>query len=297
VTALGLCHKLKGLVETGRCTVVCTLHQPSSKLFSLLDNVTIVKAGHIVYQASQIGAVLLICRAWPPKLTFMPRLPQGSTRGALTSYSRAGFPCPALTNPADHLLDVITPVLGVSTQEADANEDQLKRYHSIVQSRAAAAAADDAGRSRGVSRAMLSASVDLGLGLDKPWVKPRDRIPWTRQFIILSRRTLREAFRQKEILLVQVRQRLLRGYYHPGSDKNELASAVWQMLTSVTFAVLIGMVFPHIGHTQRSIQQLQPVLFVCVINQGIFAALLVINSFPKARDTLGRMGKASWRGL
>jgi len=48
-------------------------------------------------------------------------------------------------------------------------------------------------------------------------------------------------------------------------------------------AVLIGTAFLQIGTTQRSTVRRQPVLFFCVINQGIFAALIVINSFPSER--------------
>jgi hypothetical protein len=47
-----------------------------------------------------------------------------------------------------------------------------------------------------------------------------------------------------------------------------------QLLQSIIIAVLIGTVFMQIGTTQSSVVRRQPVLFFCVINQGIFAALV-----------------------
>jgi ABC-type multidrug transport system ATPase subunit len=49
VTAFGLCQQLKGLTDAGRCTVVMTVHQPSSKLFCLIDNLLVLKTGTVVY--------------------------------------------------------------------------------------------------------------------------------------------------------------------------------------------------------------------------------------------------------
>ncbi len=54
---------------------------------------------------------------------------QGSTSGALTFYEHAGYPCPPLTNPADHLLDVIQPALGVDDAvKQDVTEKLLGQY-------------------------------------------------------------------------------------------------------------------------------------------------------------------------
>lgn len=47
-----------------------------------------------------------------------------------------------------------------------------------------------------------------------------------------------------------------------------------QLVQAVVMAVLIGSVFLHIGTSQASVVRRQPVLFFCVINQGVFAALV-----------------------
>lgn len=56
-----------------------------------------------------------------------------------------------------------------------------------------------------------------------------------------------------------------------------------QLLQSCVIAALIGGVFFQIGTTQVSVAKRLPLLFFCTINQGIFGALGVINSFPAER--------------
>eukprot|EP00611_Tribonema_gayanum_P017889 TRINITY_DN3082_c1_g1_i7.p2 TRINITY_DN3082_c1_g1~~TRINITY_DN3082_c1_g1_i7.p2 ORF type:complete len:138 (+),score=8.89 TRINITY_DN3082_c1_g1_i7:749-1162(+) len=65
VTALMLCNILREISET--CTVVCTIHQPQSKIYSLFDNLILLKAGDIAYQ--------------------------GPAREALAFFEQTGYPC------------------------------------------------------------------------------------------------------------------------------------------------------------------------------------------------------------
>jgi len=81
-TALSVCSFLKDIADRAICTVVCTIHQPQSKIFYLFDNLILMKKGEIVYQ--------------------------GGSRKSLSFFAAAGFPCPHGVNPADHLLDVLT---------------------------------------------------------------------------------------------------------------------------------------------------------------------------------------------
>lgn len=81
---------------------------------------------------------------------------------------------------------------------------------------------------------------------------------WFQQVRILIRRNLREQLRKKYILITTILQTIL-------------------------MAVLIGTVFLQIGHSQKSIVRREPVIFFCIINQGVFGALTVINSFPVER--------------
>jgi len=195
------------LAVSGRTTVICTIHQPQSKLFALFDNLILLKAGEIVYQ--------------------------GPTSKAITFFSKAGFPCPPLTNPADHLMDVITPGLGEDAQASKAKGETLKKYFKPT-------------------------PVDLDYGSDKPMMPLRDMIPWHKQFQVLLRRSLQE-------------------------HRRKWTQAATQIMNSIVVSILIGFVFYKLGNGQGSVQKRQAVLFFCVINQGIFASLETINSFPSER--------------
>jgi len=84
-TALSVCSFLKDIADKAICTVVCTIHQPQTKIFNLFDNLILMKNGGIVYQ--------------------------GGSRKSLLFFEAAGFPCPSDVNPADHLLDILTTQL------------------------------------------------------------------------------------------------------------------------------------------------------------------------------------------
>ena len=148
------------------------------------------------------------------------------------------------TNPADHLLDVITPprsnpVLGTAVisleQQAAIDEAILERQPAI--------------------------EVDLNMGVNKRLVQ-MNNLPlnptWFTQVQILLRRTFQEQFRQSRIILTS-------------------------LIQTIVMAILIGTVYLKIGTGQKSIVRREPALFFCAVNQGIFGALMVINSFPVER--------------
>jgi ATP-binding cassette subfamily G (WHITE) protein 2 len=99
------------------------------------------------------------------------------------------------------------------------------------------------------------------MGVDKRLVQINDFQPhptWIKQVQILLQRNFQEQFRQSKIIVISLIQTIL-------------------------MAILIGTVFLNIGNTQKSIVRREPVLFFCAVNQGIFGALMVINSFPVER--------------
>ena len=88
-TALSVLTALKAMTDRGDCTVVCTIHQPQTKIYNLFDNLILMKKGSIVYQ--------------------------GRRESAEEYFALAGFACPPRCNPADHLIDV----LSIKPREAD----------------------------------------------------------------------------------------------------------------------------------------------------------------------------------
>lgn len=82
-TALNVVTALKKLTDAGICTVVCTIHQPQKKIFDQFDNLLLMKQGTIVYQ--------------------------GSCQKSIQFLESIGYPCPDGVNPADFLIEVISP--------------------------------------------------------------------------------------------------------------------------------------------------------------------------------------------
>jgi len=206
-TALSLITTLGEIVKTRNCTILCTIHQPQSKIFSLFHSVLVMSRGQVVAM--------------------------GSRDAVLEQYTRAGYPCPEFTNPADHILDVITAL----TPE----EKQVAQDHVTA-----------------IREEMVAINVDLEAGKTGQPEKKYKRSSWLNQFKILGGRSAKAVLRQKSVIITQFFQ-------------------------SIVMAVLIGTVFYQIGTTETSTIRRQPVLFFCVINQGIFAALMIINSFPSER--------------
>lgn len=148
------------------------------------------------------------------------------------------------TNPADHILDAITPPKAGPSADG---EPPL----TIEQQKA-------------IDQAIIDAQppldVDLNMGVDKRAVQVRVALnpKWHKQVWILFRRNLREQSRKLHILATSIVQTIL-------------------------MAVLIGTVFLQLPNTPDALPRRESVLFFCAINQGVFGALTVINSFPVER--------------
>lgn len=72
-------HYVCARCHRGR-TVVVSIHQPRYDVFALLDDVILLSRGHLVWA--------------------------GSSGDMLKHFGALGCPCPALTNPADFILDI-----------------------------------------------------------------------------------------------------------------------------------------------------------------------------------------------
>jgi ATP-binding cassette subfamily G (WHITE) protein 2 len=81
VNALALVSTLRGLAHKETVTVVMTVHQPSTRMFAMFDDVLILEHGAVMYQ--------------------------GPAESVVDFYASAGFPCPVRMNPAEWVLEVI----------------------------------------------------------------------------------------------------------------------------------------------------------------------------------------------
>ncbi|EKX39026.1 hypothetical protein GUITHDRAFT_58672, partial [Guillardia theta CCMP2712] len=99
-TAHSVCKTLKELAAAGR-TVVATIHQPSSDIFHMFDNLLLLASGRILYQ--------------------------GPSRSCMDYFATRGSPCPQFTNPADHIfMKVLNDQLASSELERKAKREQIE---------------------------------------------------------------------------------------------------------------------------------------------------------------------------
>jgi ATP-binding cassette subfamily G (WHITE) protein 2 len=94
-------------------------------------------------------------------------------------YELAGYPCPVHMNPAEHLLDVITPELGTVCANADEAVDKLR------------------GR-------MKDLRIDLAFGSDKPDLIVHEPITWSTEVYTLFHREMKTQLRNWEELIINV---------------------------------------------------------------------------------------------
>eukprot|EP01111_Echinosteliopsis_oligospora_P006031 TRINITY_DN1997_c0_g2_i1.p1 TRINITY_DN1997_c0_g2~~TRINITY_DN1997_c0_g2_i1.p1 ORF type:complete len:623 (+),score=155.49 TRINITY_DN1997_c0_g2_i1:63-1931(+) len=176
---------------------------------------------------------------------------KGPRAEILDFYEAAGIPCPQYTNPADHILDAITLVPGSQAEEITQNIRQLEQQYKKKYGEEAAEEEED------------DKDSDHKALIDWKPTRNYPRTPWFDQFKTLLKRSIKDSVRNRKLW-------------------------VSQLIQTAIMAVLIGTVFLQIGTSQTSTARRQPVLFFCVVNQGVFGALIVINTFPSERKIILR---------
>eukprot|EP01066_Platyproteum_vivax_P005976 Platyproteum_vivax@DN1835_c0_g1_i1.p1 len=76
-----LTESLASIATTSNRAIICSIHQPSSQIYTLINKLFLMMQGHIVYA--------------------------GKASEAAAYFEHLGFPCPPLYNIADHLIDVL----------------------------------------------------------------------------------------------------------------------------------------------------------------------------------------------
>jgi ABC-type multidrug transport system ATPase subunit len=82
-----VCKALRRIVDEKNIMVICTIHQPSTKIFlECFDQLILLSKGRVAYA--------------------------GGTRRAEDYFSCLGYPVPAMTNPSEHYLELVNSDFG-----------------------------------------------------------------------------------------------------------------------------------------------------------------------------------------
>ncbi|EQC30807.1 hypothetical protein SDRG_11567 [Saprolegnia diclina VS20] len=80
-TTLNVVQCIASLCRDDRCTVICTIHQPSARVFQLFDNVLLLAQGRAVYR--------------------------GPPQAIVAHFRPLGYDCPEHTSPAEYYLRIV----------------------------------------------------------------------------------------------------------------------------------------------------------------------------------------------
>merc|ERR1712241_1495368 len=108
-TALNLVHTLHTLAQVGNRTIVTTIHQPSSRIYQMLDKLLLMGQGHLLYY--------------------------GAASQATDYFATIGYTMPYGMNPADYFLDIASGWSGEAKDcgELSVGDPQLKSLLSAIE--------------------------------------------------------------------------------------------------------------------------------------------------------------------
>lgn len=98
VSAYAIMEFLHSLAGGGH-TIVCTIHQPSSEIWSRLDKLMLMAQGKVVYE--------------------------GETNGVVPYFASVGYPCPPMFNPADFVIGLVLTDFAVDLFTRPESLDEL----------------------------------------------------------------------------------------------------------------------------------------------------------------------------
>ncbi len=227
VTALSLVQTLRGLAHKENVTIVTTIHQPSSEVFRLFDDLLLLDHGTVMYH--------------------------GPACDAMSFFARAGLPCPPRMNPAEWFLEAISSPEG------------RELIAAMPDDKPPTAAAEEEQKLVFDELATTDMQEEEGEGAPKAKAAASRvaRLSWWRMFVLLFVRSLKLSYRNKLLIVIQLAQTIL-------------------------MALLIGGVYFQIPFTQAGMSTRQSALFFCVVNQGVFGAMMTINIFPAERVVILR---------
>lgn len=195
---------LKELAVDRNATVVCTIHQPSSDIFTLFDDLMMLLAGKGIFLSE--------------------------AKNAVTHFASAGFPCPQYANPADYFfMHVLVSADGSAADETRIESLAMAWNESPLNSQVNAEVTDIFKQANSVSSVQSSAAMALSVS---------GRASMGTQFQIIFMRSLNDIKRNPMRGKAQVGQSVAFGliialiWWQIGKDQNSVqdrAGAVFFM--------------------------------------------------------------------
>lgn len=235
-TAHSIVALLRDIAHSQGKTVVCTIHQPSSDIFHMFDDLVLIADGQIMYH--------------------------GPAEHTVAYFDQRGLPCPAEFNPADHLffqvlysmhdqLDMISSDMAASkhrmenslsgaSPDRDAASKAAYDAMQVKEKERVASLLDSWLTSPECATLHQSVSHPLTSPLPDPTAMRAERPGELYAFRLLSQRRWWDLLRDRMKIRMQFSQYIM-------------------------FSILIGLIFLQLGSDQNSVQDRKGSLFfVCV---------------------------------
>ncbi|RKP37286.1 P-loop containing nucleoside triphosphate hydrolase protein, partial [Dimargaris cristalligena] len=231
-TAATVTFILRQLARSGR-TVVTVMHQPSSEIFHTFDDVMILQDGRTVYM--------------------------GEAENAVAYFTRAGYPCPTYTNPADfffmsvlYRFDPENLTMGDKTEANQLERNRMEHIYEFWRR------SPEAAYYEYVARHPLTRAITPGM------------------------------FKQVSSFSVQYNHLLKRAARNGWRNKMVIQAKFFQALFFGVFIGLIYLNIPGKDNLAAQIQDMTGALFFVAVNQFFANAMPVITTFAAERDVFRR---------
>ena len=181
-TAENLVKLLVRLAKEGGRTVVSTIHQPSSQIFGLFDELLILLRGSIIYQ--------------------------GKARSAIDYFGGIGYVCPELTNPADYFMQITneTGILVEEMKKKNSSQEVLNMQADLVETRFAE-------RVQVFKKAYLESNLPQkakeGIIHDHIELRSHSHASWLKQFWYIFTRKIQDEIRNPMEVKMKVIQAII----------------------------------------------------------------------------------------
>ncbi|XP_004293165.1 PREDICTED: ABC transporter G family member 13-like isoform X2 [Fragaria vesca subsp. vesca] len=150
---------LRYIAQDGR-TVISSIHQPSSEVFALFDDLVLLSGGQTVYS--------------------------GQANKAVEFFAKAGVPCPSRRNPSDHFLRCINSDFDKVTMNSSHNIREVPNASEPLMNFATAEIKAMLIEKYSRSEYATSTRIKEGLGVEK---RSGSQAKWWKQLSILTRRS------------------------------------------------------------------------------------------------------------